>query len=123
MDSGHPDYDKLVAEMEAAATKLAQSLANHLNIRMTHPGAWEGEAFGGLCANFGPSTPGQLCPEVIDNGDPGGDWATVGDYYFDHKCPDCGEYIALDTEFGDGCGNCGHVFNMPAPNDGKEQSV
>ena len=32
------------------------------------------------------------------------------DYYENQECPDCGNPIAAETDWGDECANCGHVF-------------
>lgn len=71
-DSGMPNLDAAIQEIETAANRLAAHLADHLKIRCG-PSVWERD-FGGLCATFSPSTPDQPCPEVIDKGDEGGDW-------------------------------------------------
>lgn len=68
-----PEYDAFVMKFELLATELAEALAKHLNIR-TIGADWEGKAFAGLCAAFYPKTKKQPCPEVIDQGDEGGEW-------------------------------------------------
>lgn len=38
------------------------------------------------------------------------DTAMVNDHYEDGVCPDCGAIIPENTESGEACKNCGHVF-------------
>lgn len=59
--------------IEAAVGLLASALAEHLNVRLREVSD-QGSGFGGLCATFEPSSTGQPCPEVLHDGDPGGDW-------------------------------------------------
>ena len=62
----------LIGSLEASVAQVAHVLANHYGIRSEHA---EYEAgFGGLCVNFRPAHDGQECPDVIDDGDVGGDW-------------------------------------------------
>lgn len=68
-----PDLDKLRENLEHAATDLANALAAHLNIETS--GANYEQGFGGLCASFYATSKNQACPDVIDNGDPEGDWS------------------------------------------------
>ena len=68
-----PDYDARVEQAEAAAGAIGASIATALGIHF-EPATWEGKAFGGLCMTFRPAIEGQACPEVIDQGDPSGDW-------------------------------------------------
>ncbi|WP_316163447.1 hypothetical protein [Bradyrhizobium sp. SZCCHNRI20481] len=51
---------------------VAKVLADHYGIISEHT-KYEG-GFGGLCVNFRPAYEGQECPDVIDEGDEGGDW-------------------------------------------------
>lgn len=71
-DSGMPAVNAHTESVEAAASLLAAQLAQHLGIAFETARYEKG--FGGLCACFGPAKEGQPCPEVIHDGDPGGDW-------------------------------------------------
>lgn len=68
-----PSYTQHVAAIEEAATLLALALADHLKIGAA-AATWEGKALSGTCAPFYPLKESDPCPEVIDEGDPGGDW-------------------------------------------------
>jgi hypothetical protein len=68
-----PGYDEHIQRIEAAANGLSKALAAHLGIG-SGPATFEGKALGGTCATFFPLTPDQPCPEMIDEGDEGGDW-------------------------------------------------
>lgn len=116
--SSLPSYDQHLDALEKAATALAQALADQYGIRIGET-TWEGKEFGGLCASFYPRHAEQDCPNVIDEGDPGGDWEMrpVWQHYEDGKCPDCGTPIPTDVVDGAGCANCGHVFHDQKPND------
>lgn len=39
------------------------------------------------------------------------------DDYPQGECPDCGEDIPECASYGEGCSNCGHVFNPLIPDD------
>lgn len=67
-----PGADVLIANLTAAADTAAWALATHLNI--DHDDASYEAGFGGLCVNFRPKVEGDACPEVIDDGDPDGEW-------------------------------------------------
>ena len=41
----------------------------------------------------------------------------LADEYEDGVCPDCQEEIPKKAKYGDGCTNCGHVFNPPSEDD------
>ncbi len=69
-----PRFKEHLAALEAVAALLANDLAQHLDI-VTEPGGYE-QGCGGLCCNFYAKHEGQPCPEVIDEGDVGGDWET-----------------------------------------------
>lgn len=76
-DSQMEDVEIFTAALEVAAQALAQALAEHLGIETgteNSPKATYQQGFGGLCAFFGSANEGQPCPDVIDQGDPGGDW-------------------------------------------------
>jgi hypothetical protein len=68
-----PGYAEHVSYLEDAAHALAKALANHFDLNQGDT-TWEGKTKGGLCACFYPKRKGQACPDVIDAGDPGGDW-------------------------------------------------
>lgn len=68
-----PETEILVQTMVEALDMLAAKVAAHYGIEKGET-TWEGKAFGGLCASFYPKTADQPCPEMIDDGDPGGDW-------------------------------------------------
>jgi hypothetical protein len=72
-DSEMPGLANFVEYAESLATMLAKNLAMHLDIE-TQDAVWQGAAFGGLCARFGPTPPSQACPAVIDDMDKEGDW-------------------------------------------------
>jgi len=42
---------------------------------------------------------------------------TIGQYYENEECPDCGEDIPKGTTDGENCVNCGHVFCKPREDD------
>lgn len=69
-----PHLSEHASGIEAAGSHLARALAAHLGIAVKYPATWEGKAFGGTCAAFGPVHPDQPCPTVIEDGDRGGDW-------------------------------------------------
>lgn len=68
-----PDLYRHVEAVEKASSDLAEALAKHLKI-CSSDATWEGKEFGGTCATFWPSKKSQKCPQVIDDGDPSGDW-------------------------------------------------
>jgi hypothetical protein len=68
-----PGAEDYVAKFEKLATELAEALAKHHGIRMSHPASFE-PGFGGLCANFSAAHEGQVCPPSIDDKDEGGDF-------------------------------------------------
>ncbi|WP_316188836.1 hypothetical protein [Bradyrhizobium sp. SZCCHNS1054] len=62
----------LIDELQTSVARAAKALADHYGVISEHA---EYEAgCGGLCVNFRPAYEGQECPEVIDEGDEGGDW-------------------------------------------------
>ena len=65
-------FEHHVAALEQATTLFAEALAAHLGIN-SKAATYE-YGFGGLCACFYPKTADQECPDVIDEGDKGGDW-------------------------------------------------
>ena len=69
-----PGTSHYVRDIEQAATRLAYALADHLSIELECEANWEAKDLGGTCASFGPEHKGQPCPEVIHEGDEGGDW-------------------------------------------------
>lgn len=73
LDSNMPGYAQFVEQAENMATALAKNLAAHLGVECKDA-VWEGEAFAGLAARFGPSELGQECPQVLKQADPTGDW-------------------------------------------------
>ncbi len=68
-----PDCDVLMKTVEEALDMLADKVAAHYGVEKGET-TWEGKAFGGLCASFYPKTADQPCPEMLEEGDPGGDW-------------------------------------------------
>ncbi|MBH5373437.1 hypothetical protein [Bradyrhizobium glycinis] len=62
----------LIDALETSVAHVAKVLADHYGIISEHA-EYEG-GFGGLCVNFRPAYEGQECPDVIDEGDEGGDW-------------------------------------------------
>ncbi|MCP3463070.1 hypothetical protein [Bradyrhizobium sp. CCGUVB23] len=62
----------LIGAVEASVSRAAKVLADHYGIVSDHAEYQNG--FGGLCVNFRPAYEGQECPDVIDQGDEGGDW-------------------------------------------------
>ncbi len=87
-DCEHPDYEKLVAMMEEAASKLAHALADHLGIVVKFEATWEGSALEGICASFGPKEEGDPCPDVIRQGDEGGEWTVIPTQELNTKFPE-----------------------------------
>ena len=64
------------AEMDAvidAVDVLAMKIAQYYGINKGET-TWEGKAFDGLCSSFYPKALDQICPDPINDGDPGGDW-------------------------------------------------
>lgn len=72
-ESDMPDFNERMKDVEQAATKLAESIASHLGIRLNGPATFEGEC-GGTAAAFCPATPDQKCPPCLASRDMGGDW-------------------------------------------------
>jgi len=68
-----PNFDAHCDAIVAAVAALAADLAKHYDIEVGET-TWEGKDFAGLCAAFYPANPGQECPEMIEEGDEGGDW-------------------------------------------------
>jgi hypothetical protein len=66
-------YNDHVKALEDAADLLGKALAEHLDINFDYAN-WEGKEYGGLCGTFYPKNPEQPCPQVIRDGDKGGDW-------------------------------------------------
>ncbi|PDT64275.1 hypothetical protein CO683_39150 [Bradyrhizobium ottawaense] len=62
----------LIDALETSVAHVAKVLAGHYGTISEHA-EYEG-GFGGLCVNFRPACEGQECPDVIDEGDEGGDW-------------------------------------------------
>ena len=73
-DTNVPGRDEAIGEITAAMEKLGNLVAEHLDVKLEEV-MDEGVAFGGLCANFGPSEAGQACPEALKEHDPSSDWA------------------------------------------------
>lgn len=73
LDSEMPGTAQFIEQAENLATILARNLATHLDVE-TQAAIWQGRAFGGTCARFGPTKPSQPCPDVIHAGDVTGDW-------------------------------------------------
>lgn len=69
-DAGVPGVENLVAQAESLAETIASALAQHLNIDHRNTNFWDGKIY----TTFLPSQPGQACPDVIDSGDPSGEW-------------------------------------------------
>ena len=67
-----PGATKHIRALEKAATAAAKALADHYGI-VSGEGDYQG-GFGGLCVNFKPAHEGQECPDVIEEGDEGGEW-------------------------------------------------
>lgn len=62
---------KLLAS--TACNLAASQIASRLKIRV-RSAEFDDEAFGGLLVAFGAAKPGQKCPKVLRDVDPGGDW-------------------------------------------------
>jgi hypothetical protein len=73
LDSDMPGLAQFVEMAESFATMLAKNLATHLDIE-AQDAIWQGLAFGGLCARFGPTRPNQRCPAAIGDQDSEGGW-------------------------------------------------
>ena len=41
----------------------------------------------------------------------------IAGQYDDELCPDCGDDVPAEAQYGEECLNCGHVWNRLAPND------
>lgn len=72
-DCRMPNFAAHCGKLEQAAQDFAEVLAEHLGV-ITGDSANYDQGCGGLCATFRPARRDQPCPEVIDAGDPGGDW-------------------------------------------------
>lgn len=68
-----PGARMYVEVLENMTSLAAKALAGHLSIQ-TSDAVWAGHVFGGCAASFGPLTEGDECPQVIDHGDPTGEW-------------------------------------------------
>jgi hypothetical protein len=66
-----------VQQAESLANALATSVAQHHKIDYKVP-IWQGAAFGGLCAAFGPKTENQPMPPAFKNFDEDGEWENLG---------------------------------------------
>ncbi|GLR90899.1 hypothetical protein [Bradyrhizobium iriomotense] len=62
----------LIVTLATSVAIAAKVLADHYGVISEHAEYESG--FGGLCVNFRPAYDGQECPDVIDEGDEGGDW-------------------------------------------------
>jgi hypothetical protein len=71
-NSSMPKGTEHIRAIELVVTGAAKALANHLAIDCDSADYQAG--FGGLCVTFRPAADGQDCPEVIDQGDPDGEW-------------------------------------------------
>lgn len=70
-----PDRDLALftARFEGLTKDFAEAIAKRLEIKCTDV-SYQGSAFGGLCATFGPAHEGQPCPDAIEGLDSGGEW-------------------------------------------------
>lgn len=69
-DAGVPGIEDLISQVEAVTERVAEALAQHLNISCRNTSFWDGKIY----TTFLPSQPGQECPAMIDSGDPSGEW-------------------------------------------------
>ncbi|MFC5511023.1 hypothetical protein ACFPOU_07780 [Massilia jejuensis] len=74
-EAGVPGIEDLVSQVETLTERVAESLAQHLNISCRNTSFWDGKIY----TTFLPSQPGQECPAVIDSGDPSGEWEGDGE--------------------------------------------
>lgn len=69
------EWDVLLELLESSTSVVATRLSEALDVQL-HDVCYQ-PGFGGLCAAFIPRSNSQLCPHVLDDGDPSGDWNNV----------------------------------------------